>query len=119
MSALHGFNVTVPLQVVPVLLTHSLPGGTTRATRDIVVALVATALGSASSILRAMSDATANVRSMFHLPAHLVARVAGIARYAGGGISGCDLVPAFGRLLASGFIRCNVSASNSLSAWMW
>ena len=64
----HGFNVTVPLQVVPVLLTHSLPGGTTRATRDIVViVLVATALGSASSILRAMSDATATLgpRSTF------------------------------------------------------
>lgn len=49
-----------PIQVVPVLLMRSVPGGVTTAAQDCVVfLLVGTALGSASSVLRAMSDAAA------------------------------------------------------------
>ncbi|MBW9105083.1 hypothetical protein [Paraburkholderia phenoliruptrix] len=49
-----------PIQVVPVLLVHSLPGGaTTTAQAFVITLLVGAALGSASSILRAMSDAVA------------------------------------------------------------
>ena len=49
-----------PMQVVPILLARGLPGGATTAAQNLVIVLlVATALGSASSILRAMSDAAA------------------------------------------------------------
>jgi SSS family solute:Na+ symporter len=53
-------QVADPVQIFPVLLMHSLPD--IRAARDLVIImLVTTALGSASSILRAMSDATATL----------------------------------------------------------
>lgn len=55
-----GQRAAAPIQIVPLLLTHSFPGGATATSQDLVIILlVATALGSASSILRAMSDAAA------------------------------------------------------------
>ncbi|MDR8105035.1 hypothetical protein KPB04_25240 [Burkholderia cenocepacia] len=50
------------VQAVPALLIHSLARGAHPVVRDVVVvALVTTALGSASAILRAMSEATASL----------------------------------------------------------
>lgn len=55
-------DVADPVQTVPVLLMNSLPGRSTHAARSLVtIVLVTTALGSASSILRAMSDAVATL----------------------------------------------------------
>ncbi|AOJ42410.1 hypothetical protein WJ23_31580 [Burkholderia lata] len=56
----HVQQTSAPIQVVPLLLMHSFPGGATATAQDLVIILlVTTALGSASSILRAMSDAAA------------------------------------------------------------
>ncbi|TAL93145.1 MAG: hypothetical protein EPN73_22475 [Paraburkholderia sp.] len=61
----HRHHASDPIQVVPLLLMHSLPGGAITAAQNFVTTLlVTTALGSASSILRAMSDAA----SMFGQP---------------------------------------------------
>jgi SSS family solute:Na+ symporter len=58
----HWQGVADPVQIVPVLLIHSLPDHWATAAQDLVtIVLVTTALGSASSILRAMSDATATL----------------------------------------------------------
>lgn len=56
----HYHYAADPIQVVPLLVMGSFPGGATAAAKDLVlVVFVATALGSASSILRAMLDAAA------------------------------------------------------------
>ena len=61
-SARHWPGVSDPVQVIPVLVAESLPGGTVGAARDLVIVILAmTALGSASAILRAMSEATAKL----------------------------------------------------------
>ncbi len=60
----HWQDVADPVQIVPVLLMHSLPEHWASAAENLVIiVLVTTALGSASSILRAMSDATATLGS--------------------------------------------------------
>jgi solute:Na+ symporter, SSS family len=60
--AWHLEVVADPVQTVPIVLMHSFSLFSMRATRDLVIIiLLTTALGSGSSILRAMADATATL----------------------------------------------------------
>ncbi|WMY09521.1 hypothetical protein [Paraburkholderia phenoliruptrix] len=58
----HLQHLADPVQVIPVMLMHTLSGYSTTAVRTLVIiVLLTTALGAGCSILRAMTDATASL----------------------------------------------------------